>query len=135
VILNFTGGAGGANPYAGLTIDAAGHLYGTTHYGGNGTGTAASGTVFQISHKSSGWILISLYAFAGGSDGANPYSGVVVGPDGNLYETTYADRECSQGGLCGTFIGLQPPASSCVSAICPWTETVIHRFGGGLGWK
>jgi len=35
VIHSFTGGADGANPHAGLTIDAAGRLYGTTYKGGD----------------------------------------------------------------------------------------------------
>ena len=34
VIHTFTGGADGAEPQAGLTIDAAGNLYGTTFWGG-----------------------------------------------------------------------------------------------------
>ncbi len=34
VIYTFAGGADGANPYAGLTLDKAGNLYGTAHSGG-----------------------------------------------------------------------------------------------------
>ena len=39
VIYNFTGGADGSNPYAGLTMDRTGTLYGTTLAGGAGYGT------------------------------------------------------------------------------------------------
>jgi len=38
VIHAFTGGADGAGPYAGVTIDASGNLYGTTSEGGKGGG-------------------------------------------------------------------------------------------------
>ena len=34
MIYTFTGGADGAWPEAGLTVDQAGYLYGTTYYGG-----------------------------------------------------------------------------------------------------
>src|SRR5262249_39296193 len=33
--------------------------------------------------------LTTLHAFAGGSDGANPYTGVIQGMDSNFYGTTY----------------------------------------------
>jgi uncharacterized repeat protein (TIGR03803 family) len=39
VLYSFTGGADGANPYAGLIRDKAGNLYGTTSSGGSGYGT------------------------------------------------------------------------------------------------
>jgi hypothetical protein len=40
VLHNFTGGSGGSNPMAGLTMDRSGNLYGTTAGG--------SGTVFRV---------------------------------------------------------------------------------------
>jgi uncharacterized repeat protein (TIGR03803 family) len=43
VLYSFTGGVDGANPYAGLIRDSAGHLYGTTNVGASGWGT-----VFEI---------------------------------------------------------------------------------------
>src|ERR1700735_1954527 len=36
VLHNFTGGIDGSNPFAGLTLDAAGHLYGNSGAGGPG---------------------------------------------------------------------------------------------------
>ena len=44
VLYTFTGGADGANPYAGVVRDPAGNLYGTTQFGGK----AASGVVFKL---------------------------------------------------------------------------------------
>src|SRR5664279_376191 len=93
----FTGGADGSDPTAGLTIDAAGNLYGTTQSGGTGVcqsnywGTGC-GTVFRLSKQPSGWVLTTLYDFQGGSDGMYPVARVAFGPDGSLYGTT------SQGG-------------------------------------
>jgi len=58
-----------------------GSLYSTTPSGGaNG-----AGAVFKITP---GGILTVLYSFTGGSDGANPSSGLTLGTDGNLYGTT-----------------------------------------------
>jgi len=50
VLHNFVGGtADGTEPAAGLVTDADGNLYGTTQWGGSGTGCAGGcGTVFKI---------------------------------------------------------------------------------------
>src|ERR1700678_1690903 len=79
VLHNFTGGADGNSPLAGLTMDAGGNLYGMTSIGGRG-----GGTVFKLSYKASGWIFAPLYAFEGVPDGANPFSGVIIAPTGVL---------------------------------------------------
>jgi uncharacterized repeat protein (TIGR03803 family) len=120
-------GPDGAAPTAGLTMDAAGNLYGTTYYGGS----AGYGMVFKLVHTGSNWIEQPLYSFPSyqsGNDGAEPYAGVTIGPDGNLYGTT------TRGGgsaAHGTVFKLSPPASVCKSALCPWTETILYRFSGG----
>jgi uncharacterized repeat protein (TIGR03803 family) len=44
VLHNFTGGADGGYPYAGVIRDAAGNLYGTTEYGG----LRSTGVIFKI---------------------------------------------------------------------------------------
>jgi uncharacterized repeat protein (TIGR03803 family)/T5SS/PEP-CTERM-associated repeat protein len=81
---SFTGGTDGANPYAGLVLGSDGNFYGTTL--GSGSGPSASGTVFRISP---GGVLTNLWSFTGGADGANPWTGLVQGNDGNLYGTAY----------------------------------------------
>ena len=124
VIYNFTGGAGGTGPQAGVTMDARGNLYGTTFEGGS----AGKGLVYKLTNKNPNWVFTPLYDFAGGNDGAIPQSGVVFGPNGTLYgTTTYGGMGCGSLG-CGTVFDLRPPATACKTAICYWTETVIHRF-------
>ncbi|HEY3778881.1 MAG TPA: choice-of-anchor tandem repeat GloVer-containing protein [Rhizomicrobium sp.] len=63
-----------------------------------------------------------LYAFTGGSDGANPYAGVIEDKAGNLYGTTYQGGiECYSEQSCGTVFKLAPDGA----------ETVLHAFTGG----
>jgi uncharacterized repeat protein (TIGR03803 family) len=58
-----------------------GSLYSTTDAGGiNG-----AGAVFKITPSGT---LTLLYSFTGGTDGANPSSGLTLGTDGNFYGTT-----------------------------------------------
>ena len=116
-------------PDAGLTIDHAGNLYGTTAYGGNGT---YNGTVFKLTHHGSGWVLSELYRFNGGDDGETPEARVVFGPDGKLYGSAVGGGSAGW----GVVYSLQPPASACKSASCPWTEKVLFPFqASGTGWE
>jgi uncharacterized repeat protein (TIGR03803 family) len=49
VLHSFTRGADGANPEAGVIRDSAGHLYGTTLFGGKyGSGLNLGGVVFAL---------------------------------------------------------------------------------------
>jgi uncharacterized repeat protein (TIGR03803 family) len=73
-------GSDGANPYASLIQGADGNLYGTTSDGG----TSNYGTIFKI--DTTGTTFATLHSFAG-SDGANPYAGLIQGTGGNFYGT------------------------------------------------
>ena len=123
VIHTFTGGGDGANPYAGLTMDQAGNLYGTASVGGGG-----NGAVFRLSKKGSGWVFTPLYSFQGPPDGATPQARVVFGPDGILYGTTSFGGAC---GGCGRVFSLKPYPTACTTALCGWQETVLYNFQGG----
>ncbi len=118
VIYSFTGGTDGANPPAGVTLDAQGNLYGTSSFGGaNG-----SGAVYELSRSNSGWTQTVLYNFQGLNDGQNPVGGVVVDRAGNLYGTTF-DGGINGG---GTVYQLSPSSGG-------WTFTALYSFTGGYG--
>jgi uncharacterized repeat protein (TIGR03803 family) len=126
VIHTFTGGGDGAQPVA-LVIDRVGNLYGTA-----GAGAVGYGTVFELTHKNSGWILTTLHSFAAGNDGAYPGSPVLIAADGTLYGTTGEGGgvgNCYYDG-CGTVFHLMPPATACRTTLCPWPESVLYRFTG-----
>jgi uncharacterized repeat protein (TIGR03803 family) len=131
VLHAFTGGDDGASPYAGLTRDAAGNLYGTTYTGGfnaNGCVQMGCGTIFLLKAAGPDWTLNPLYGFHF-SDGAQPKGRVIFGPDGTLYgATTYGGGGPCYFTACGTVFNLRPPATVCRSVVCPWTETVLWSF-------
>jgi uncharacterized repeat protein (TIGR03803 family) len=79
---NFASSSDGANPYAGLILYG-GTLYGTAEQGGS----HSAGTVFAINTDGTGFT--NLYNFSGGSDGANPYCGLVLSSN-TLYGTASA---------------------------------------------
>lgn len=135
ILHSFTGGLSGADP-VGLAMDAAGNLYGATYGGGNsGTicGAIGCGTVFKLAHKNGSWTFNSLYAFTGGSDGASPFAGLAIGPNGIVYGTANSGGGggggCGTSG-CGTVYSLQPTPSFPRNALAPWLETTLHKFQG-----
>lgn len=80
----FRGGNDGANPtYGDLAFDRAGNIYGTTPFGGTGN----SGTVFELTPSGQSWSETVIHSF-NGSDGFEPYAGVILDSAGNLYGTT-----------------------------------------------
>jgi uncharacterized repeat protein (TIGR03803 family) len=118
VLYSFAGGTDGATPYAELTFDTNGNLYGTTYYGG----ASSAGTVFQLAPNSGGtWTESLLYSFTGGSDGANPAAGLIFDPSGNLYGATYLGGASGD----GVVYKLTPNSNG------TWTESVLHTFTGG----
>lgn len=84
-------GPDGAYPVANGLERNAGKLYGTTPNGGE----ADAGVVFQLTAKGKEQVL---YAFTGGSDGANPNGGVVHDPaTGDIYGTAAAGGDTGNG--------------------------------------
>src|ERR1700743_1537059 len=86
VLHEFTNGADGGEPQAGLSMDRAGNFYGAASTGGNTAGDCSDrnphgcGTVYKLSRRGSSWVFTTLYTFSG-PDGANPLARVIVGPD------------------------------------------------------
>jgi len=124
VLTDFGDGRHGAGPFAGLTFDTAGNLYGTGAF----DGAYGYGTVFQLTHGSDGkWTLKTLHNFHGW-DGSSPFAGVIVDASGNLYGTTTAggaNQGCEFNEGCGTIFQLVPSQNG------KWTEKVLHSFGKG----
>jgi uncharacterized repeat protein (TIGR03803 family) len=84
--------ADGAAPFAGLIMDTAGNLYGTTTGGGvSGCGGLQDGcgAVFKLSPSGTGWTESILHSFANdATDGVNPFGGLIIDSQSNLYGTT-----------------------------------------------
>lgn len=115
----------GYGPEAGLAMDAAGNLYGTTYQGGNLGGLVCApfgcGTVFELSPVAGGgWTETTLYSFNGRPDAGYPQSNLILDAGGNLYGTT------SMGGAnnYGSAFELSPRHGV-------WTETVLDSFDAG----
>jgi uncharacterized repeat protein (TIGR03803 family) len=121
VLHAFNNQGDGAQPSAGVTLDRAGNLYGTTSGWPNNTST-----VFELSRAGSGWTVHVLHTFGSGLDGALPWAGVVFGPDGTLYGTTVLGGQFGN----GTVYDLRPPATVCETVECPWIETILYNFTG-----
>ncbi|HLH52588.1 MAG TPA: choice-of-anchor tandem repeat GloVer-containing protein [Verrucomicrobiae bacterium] len=85
----FSDNTDGQHPYAGLTQDNTGRLYGTTQEGGSFAAGAATGfgTVFTIQPDGTGYAILHSFN-PGGGDGKYPHAALVLGNDGGLYGTT-----------------------------------------------
>jgi uncharacterized repeat protein (TIGR03803 family) len=103
-----------------LETDSAGNIYGTTVLGGD----FGSGTVFQLRATPNGWVHTVLYSFTSGADGGEPYKGVTLDREGNLYGTTVTGGSGNCEGGCGVVYKL-------INSGGTWTQTVIHAFTGG----
>lgn len=95
---SFTGQPDGALPFATLTLDKAGNIYGTTPGGGDPACTTADqgcGIVFEIDTNGEEHILHSFLHL----DGGNPYAGVVLDSAGNIYGSTTGFAKYNWGSL------------------------------------
>src|SRR5277367_2970988 len=69
VLHDFTGGADGAQPIAGVTLDQQGRIYGTTTKGG----AYQDGLVYRLVREGEGWSLSPIYTFGSQEhDGSTP---------------------------------------------------------------
>jgi len=116
----------GINPYAGVVIDSAGVLYGTTLAGGpNDAGIVYSLTPPAV--PGGAWTETVLHNFTGGGDGGSPRNGnLAIGAGGVLYGTTPNGGATSSA---GTVFSLTPPATPGGA----WIETVLHTFQAADG--
>lgn len=124
-LYSFSATPDGEDPMGGLVRESKGNLYGTTEYGGNTggvCGTYGCGTVFELVKTGATYTEKVLYAFTGGTDGANPGSGLVRETGGNLYGTTLGGggSGCSSGAGCGTVFKISSAGN----------EEVLYAFTG-----
>jgi uncharacterized repeat protein (TIGR03803 family) len=120
VLHNFAGGTDGALPFiqcATLAMDASGSLYGSTYKGG----AANAGTVFKLSSPTTTtptWTEKILFTFKGGTDGSEPFTGVILDKSGNVYGTT------TFGGTGGNNGGIVFE----LTAANGYAKTTLHNF-------
>jgi uncharacterized repeat protein (TIGR03803 family) len=116
----FQGGANdGAMPMAGVVVDVAGNLYGTTEYGGSNN----AGTVFMLTPPAGGqgtWSESVLHRFSG-SDGAYPLGSLTKTASGIFYGTTSIGGSAND----GTVFKLVPPLGG-----NSWTLVTLYAFTG-----
>ena len=105
VIHNFTGGPEGVVPWAGLTLDSSGNLFGTAFQGGND----GWGMVFKLRYASSGWIFSPLYSFTGGDDGSEPLAALTLGRDSSLTELLNSEDHSNAGPFSCDTLSTVPP--------------------------
>jgi uncharacterized repeat protein (TIGR03803 family) len=113
ILHSFAGGrTDGCFPdMAGVVLDDAGNLYGTT----NGCGSYGSGVVYKLTPSGNETILHSFSS----ADGNAPFAGVLLDKAGNIYGTT------NGGGAhrCGVVYKLTPDG----------IETILYSFVGAFG--
>jgi uncharacterized repeat protein (TIGR03803 family) len=111
-------------PQSRAIIGPNGSLYSTTFFGG----AIGYGTVFNLqppAHATASvltpWTNTILHSFAGGSDGSNPISAVLIfDPAGNIYGTTPTGGAHDN----GIVFELSPSNGG-------WTEKILYDFPGG----
>jgi uncharacterized repeat protein (TIGR03803 family) len=114
VLCGFQNPVGGSSPQAGVVGDSGGNLYGTTSNGG----TSGAGVVYKLDPTRHETVL---YAFTGGTDGGNPYGGVILDSAGNIYGTTVSGGIAQGSAGYGVVFKLDPAGQ----------ETVLYTFTGG----
>lgn len=111
----------GQLPMAGLYMDSAGNLYGTTYQGGR----RQTGTIFQLHRDKTGqWHESVLFDFPRSEDGGGPMSPLAGDRRGNLYGTAGGGSgACS----CGVVFELGSGRNG------RWLYHVLHHFHGKDG--
>lgn len=137
VLYRFQPNHDGQQPHAGLVMDSAGNLYGTTYSGGYYSDYCGSGcgTVFKLQQQKDGsWSESVLLAFEG-TDGGVPLGTLIFDHNANLYGTTSVGLDEDKNGVFnGSIFRLSPPSKKGRK----WNESVLYRCpadsGPGAPW-
>jgi uncharacterized repeat protein (TIGR03803 family) len=105
----------GTFPEGNVAFDAQGNMYGTTSFGGHG-----SGGVFEMTKVNGVWTETFIYSFSNAGDAQG---GVVLDHAGNIYVASPAG-----GSGYGVIVQLTPGEFG-------WTENILYRFTGGADGK
>ena len=119
-IYTFSGTPDGSHPFAGVVLDSAGNLWGTTTAGG----TSGNGTVFELTPNGGGWTEHVIYSFSGSNDGGCPVGGLTFDGAGSLYGTT----KCDGANGFGSVFKLSPNGGG-------WSYTSLYDFTAGNDGK
>jgi uncharacterized repeat protein (TIGR03803 family) len=137
-------GPDGASPYAAVSLDNFGDVFGTAKAGGSPAcvfNAAGCGVVFEFQPSGTSFIENTLYSFTGGSDGATPVADLDLALD--IAGSPYLYGTASKGGVvggscpatgCGTAFEVCGPGSSCQGA-ASWTEYTLFDFVGRNGGR
>lgn len=116
-VLHRFNGTDGDGPTGTLVEGPDGAFYGTTSTGGTHTCyTEGCGTIFKITPSGS---FFTLHDFTGGSDGSNPFAGLMQGSDGDFYAMADAGADMNA----GTIFKITPSGEL----------TTLFSFGSGGG--
>jgi uncharacterized repeat protein (TIGR03803 family) len=107
-------GGDGQWPIGGLIMDGKGNLYGTTVSGGS----YEDGAVFEVDSTGAETVLYSFCPKIGCADGQEPYGGLLMDGEGNLYGSTFEGGSSYCNGGCGTVFKLAKNGK----------ETVLYTF-------
>jgi hypothetical protein len=115
ILHNFGSGTDGLNPEAGVVLDTAGNVYGTTLAGGTG----GAGTVYQLTPSNGGWLENFLVNFDI-TNGSYPEGDLIMDASGNLYGTTTYGPPSGSG--YGVVFKLAPSGGG-------FTYSLLYAFG------
>src|ERR1700685_3242385 len=90
----------GAFPWQAPVQASDGNFYGTTQNGGNTACASGCGTVFKITPTGK----LTMFSFDG-TNGSDPFAGLVQAANGDLYGTTSSGGTSNGGGNCATNCG------------------------------
>ncbi len=127
VLHQFFGGADGKAPFAALTLDTAGNLYGTASAGGGKSSACkyGCGIVFELSPSSNGtWTEKILHNFTTNTaDGSSPACQLTFDASGSIYGTAFSGGGASNAGI---VFELSPAGNT-------WEEKILHNFNEQTG--
>ena len=119
----FHGGRDGAQPEGGVIVDGKGDIFGSTEFGGGGTGCnngdSGCGTIFVLRNTPTGFQRKTIFRF-NGSNGYAPSADLIFGPNHSLLGTV-------QAGGADNF-GL---VFRLTSSPTGWRQAILYEFTGG----